>query len=310
MNHASRSLAVLFGILLAGAPVLDAQDAPPSLRYGPSRTSKDWVETSRGKEAVDDGVEWKGVKVYLSLMWNLIATDAASGKVLWTQHVGGFWNEIGFKEVETAGVKSWAVELRPGLRSNDDTAKLRQYHDLKTGKRVGEVEDAPSGNRLPMHQWSGHELATPEPVFRLVGTEAEWKAAVESLFAGIKSVPAFGTIDFAKSSVLVIAKGQGPNNNGIDAVAWEDDRRVLVRLHNQSFQTASFGDGRDGDLGKYDKMRPYGVFVVPKRDPFKTIIVERNKQNLIGGPAIWVELVRFDAPGEGKAATRPARTPR
>jgi hypothetical protein len=241
-------------------------------------------------------------------MWDVIATDAANGKLLWTADVGAFWNEIGFKEVETAGVKAWAVELRPGLQSRADTAKLRQYHDLKTGKRVGDADEAPSGQRLPIpRQWAGHELATPDAVDRLIGSETEWKTKVlEALFAGIRDVPAFGAIDFEKNVVLVIATGQIANNNGLDAVAWEDDQRILVRLHRQTFQTGSFGDGRQEE-SKYDNMRPYGIFVLPKRVPFKTIIVESNDQHMIGGPEIWVERCRFDALGEGKAASRPVR---
>jgi hypothetical protein len=291
-RNARLAIAVVFA-----AVTCSAQETLPSRSYGPTRSSKAWVETSRGRVAVDDGIVWKGVKVYLSLTWDLVATDDATGKTLWSDPVGAFWNEIGVKEVETAGAKAWAVELRPGPRS-DGTGDLRQYHDLRTGKRLLDRETAPSGNVLRLDpQWSGRWSDVAAPVRRMVGSEADWKAlVVDPMFGSLKDPPKLGTVDFAKNVALVIASGETWNCNGLDATAWEDDRRILVRLNEQTFQT-------EGPDGGGQRVRPWGVFVLPKREPFKSVIVERNVQGLIGGPAIWKELVRFDALGEGKSAT-------
>jgi hypothetical protein len=114
------------------------------------------------------------------------------------------------------------------------------------------------------------------------------------MFAGMK-VPALGEIDFAKSLVLVIASGDSWNCNGFEALAWEDDERILVRLHALTFQT-------EGPGGGGERVRPYGIFVIPRGDPFKPVIVERNTQGLINGPPLWKEVCRFDALGEGKSA--------
>src|SRR5262245_38191479 len=150
-------LAVLLSILailaiLAGAVPAPSQQQresrkaePPSISYGGSRTSTGRIEIADGSVFVDEGVAWKGVKVYLSLDWRLVAVDEASGKALWAQNVGAFWNGFGFKEVETApGTKTWAVELRPDPTAHDG-ADLRQYHDLKTGERVAARDEQPKG---------------------------------------------------------------------------------------------------------------------------------------------------------------------
>src|SRR5262245_60404901 len=111
-------VSVIVMVVLAAASA--AQDTRPSISYGGTRQSKAWIEVGKVSHAVDEGVAWKGVKVYLSLTWNLIGVDEATGKALWEQSVGAFWNEIGFAEVETApGVKTWAVELRPGRAGED-----------------------------------------------------------------------------------------------------------------------------------------------------------------------------------------------
>ena len=78
----------LFVLVLACVFVVpgtaQTRESPPSIAYGSTRTSRHWIETPIGNLAVDEGVAWKGVKVYLSLSMDLVATDEQSGKVLWT----------------------------------------------------------------------------------------------------------------------------------------------------------------------------------------------------------------------------------
>src|SRR5262245_32305020 len=112
--HTLLASAFLAGMAFFG-PCCAADDppppkAPPSITYGPSRSSKTWVDTPMGKVAVDEGIEWNGVKVYMSLTWTLVAVDAQSGKTLWSQNVSAFWNGLAIKEVEADGKKVWAVE--------------------------------------------------------------------------------------------------------------------------------------------------------------------------------------------------------
>lgn len=297
----TRTLNVVVILLVFAAECL-AQESRPSISYGSTRESKSWIETPKGNVAVDEGVAFQGVKVYLSLMWDLIATDEKTGKLLWAVDVGAFWNEIGFAEVETSpGVKTWAVELRPGARSRQG-AELRQHHDLKTGKLIAKPADAPSGKQLDLaRQWSGRWCAADKAVRRIVANDLDWKtSALDVLFPEGKDVPDFGPIDFEKNVVLVVAMGEISNCSGMEATAWEDDQRILVRLHERWFQT-------EGPGGGAQKVRPFGIFVLPKRDPFKPVIVERNRQNLIGGPALWKEAFRFTAPGDAPVESRPAR---
>jgi hypothetical protein len=210
--------------------------------------------------------------------------------------VGAFWNAIGFEEVETApGTKAWAVELRPGPDASRG-ADLRQYHELRTGKRVGGAGTEPDGKKLALAGAAhGRWCALAAPLRALVGSEAEWKATVlDRMFPGGKDAPNLGPFDFSKHVVLVIASGETWNCNGIEAAAWEDDRRILVRLDDLTFQSEG---------GGY-RVRPWGVFVLPRRDPFKPVVVQENQQGLIGGPPIWEDLVRFEAFGE-KPASKP-----
>jgi hypothetical protein len=288
-------------IALVFAAQAFAQESRPSISYGGTRESKTWIETPRGNVAVDEGVAFQGVKVYLSLMWDLVATDEKTGKLLWSVDVGAFWNEIGFAEIETSpGVKTWAVELRPGARSRQG-AELRQHHDLKTGKLIAKPAEAPSGTQLDLsRQWTGRSCAADTSFRRIVANALDWKTSLDALFPEDKGAPDFGPIDFEKNVVLVIAMGEISNCSGMEAAAWEDDQRILVRLREHWFQTAGPGGGAQ-------KVRPFGVFVLPRGDPFKTVIVERNRQRLIGGPAIWNEAYRFTAPGDAPAESRPAR---
>jgi hypothetical protein len=285
--------AVAFAALLALSIAAAGQESQPSKNYDRAqRTSNRWIETPKGSVAVDEGVSWKGVTVYLSLMWDLVAVDEATGKTLWDQSVGAFWNEIGFKEIDVApGTKTWAVELRPGKGAREGR-ELRQYHDLRTGKRIGVPEPAPAGKALEVKpQWSGRWSAVADKIRKLVGSQKDFDASVlEPMFAGVKKPP-LGEIDFTKSLVLVIASGETWNSNGIEADAWEDDGRILVRLRELTFQS-------EGPDGGGQRVRPYGIFVLPRRDPFKRVIVERNAQGLIGGPPLWKEVCTFEALGD------------
>ena len=100
-------------VIMAGLVGAEENRDPPSIEYGGNRESSTWVETPIGKVAVDKGVEWQGIKVYLSLTFDLVAVDVKTGKTLWSQMVGAFWTRVGFKLVEVGpGKKTWAVELK------------------------------------------------------------------------------------------------------------------------------------------------------------------------------------------------------
>ncbi len=255
---------------------------PPSIDYGSSRSSSAWIDMPNGvRVAVDEGVEWQGVKVYISLTHHLVAVDAKSGKTLWGRNASAFWNRIGFKELDRNGEKTWALELRPGknARLGKD---LVQYHDLRTGKLLdvpGSVKK-PSGAPFEPRTYSGGQSEIGRK-FRVFATsQASFDALTERMFA---KTPKFDPIDFTKHVALVVSAGDSVNCSGFGcAEAYEDDRRVLVRMSARTFQT----DGRGM------RTRPWGIFVLPRAT--KTYVLERNVQGYIGGPAIWQETFRAD----------------
>ncbi|HZN63653.1 MAG TPA: hypothetical protein VFC90_14720, partial [Planctomycetota bacterium] len=66
--------------LLAAFAQAQEAESPPSITYGSMRESKAWIKTPAGTSvAVDDGITWKGVTVYLSLTQDLVAVDSKTG---------------------------------------------------------------------------------------------------------------------------------------------------------------------------------------------------------------------------------------
>jgi len=300
--RAARSLG--FAALAAAAcsaPTHEAQ--PPSLAYGDTRTSTQWVTTPAGTQvAVDEGVAWRGIKIYLSLTWDLVAVDCASGRTLWAVPVSAFWNEVGFRELEaSAGTRVWTVELRPGARATQGHDQ-RQYHDLMSGQ----VLAAPTGPGLPAGtafqpraQWQGSRSNIGQPFTVLVTCEANWQRVRELMFEGLDltDMPSFDAVDFSREVILVTANGDSFNCAGIScAEAWQDASRLLVRLRHQSFQT--MGEGVPG--------RAWGMIVLP-REPDKTVVLEHDDQSYIAGPPLWRETARLQFPQD--AARELARLP-
>ncbi len=263
----------LFAVLLA---VLQ-DPKPPSLRYGNPRESKEWIELPSGVSvAVDEGIEWKGAKAYLSLTGDLVVVDSATGKTRWAQQVGAYWNRLTFEEVGEP--KAWAVALRP------DNGERVQHHDLKTGAIVGELPKPPPGKPLAPKTWSGSTDRGDAPWTGLVTTAEHWKTVRGRLFEGAKS-PGEGEIDFAKDCLLVVYSGRSSNCNGISAnSAFEDDARLLLRLRHHTYQ--SMGEGA--------VERPYGIFVLPRLGK-KPLVLEVNAQSYLHGPPIWKEFRRLEA---------------
>lgn len=269
---------------------------PPSQDHSGDRESSTWIELPSGSRvAVGKGVEFKGVRIHLALTWHLVAVDVVSGKVLWDRNTSAFWNEVGFKEVETKDGKTVeAVELRPGRRARRGS-HLRQYHDLRSGEKL-EVPggpDAPSGELfVPRHAWEGEQTNVDKPFTLLVTSAKDWAAVREHVW-GPEPQQAKDAVDFEKEVVLLVSSGNGWNCSAIFcAGCWEDEKRVLIRTDRRCYQTMNGGN----------KTRPWGAFVLPRREN-TAYVVELDVQNLIGGPALWKEKWRTDAlPKAGTAA--------
>lgn len=308
MTRSALLLAVLLACLVAAPLALRAEEeaprppapppvAPPSADHSGDRESSTWIDLPNGtRVAVGEGVAWKGVRVHLALTWHLVAVDEASGKVLWHRDTSAFWNEVGFKEVETVdGRKVEAVELKPGRRARRGK-HLRLYHDLRTGEKldVPGGPGAPSGTLfMPRVAWEGEQTQVDKAFTVLVTTAEDWKA-VRAHVWGPDLKEAADAVDFAKEVVLLVSTGNSWNCSAIFCVGcWEDDERILVRTDRRTYQTINGGN----------KTRPWGAFVLPKRTK-KAYVVELDTQNLIGGPAIWTERWRTDALPTGEALKR------
>lgn len=270
---------------------------PPSADHSGNQESNTWIELPGGtRVAVGKGVEWQGVRVHLALTWHLVAVDVETGKVLWHRNTSAFWNEIGFREVETKdGAKVQAVELGPGRRARRGK-DLRQYHDLRTGEKL-EVPGgpgAPSGDLfLPRKAWDGDQSHVAESFGLLVTSKEVWTQVRERLW-GADSKNATDEIDFEKEVVLVLSSGNSWNCDGITCAAcWEDEKRILVRTGRKTYQTMNGGK----------KTRPWGAFVLPRREG-QVYVAERDAQGLIGGPALWKELWRANRLPKGEEALK------
>ena len=309
MHARAHLVAILSIALLAAGPLLLSEagpeprpeeggqsgvaqkDGPPSIAYGGSRASSTWITKPDGSRvAVGKGVEWQGVTVYLSLLWDLVGVDTKSGKTLYAVNVGAFWNALGFKEVQAAdGSKAWAVELRPGPGARQGQDR-RQYHDLGTGKKLtppGLVKAPPGKRFTPRKVWSGGHSRIEKSFHVVITTAENWSAVRKRMFGASPKVT-FGAIDFDKEVVLVVSSGNVWNCRGIAvAEAYESDKRVLIRTERHTFQT----------MGGGQQARPYGVIVLPRRAE-KAYVVERNRQGLIGGPALWTESWRLEKLGK------------
>lgn len=292
----------LFLCLLATACGTVDGGPPPVVAYGASRESSKWLDTGGGNlVAVDRGASWRGTTVYLSLLWDLIAVDEATGRIRWSRSVGAFWNEFTFAEVDGPdGRRVWAVELRPGAGERQ-APDQRQFHDLATGAPLT-PPIAPPGPELAIPaQWHGSQSLLSQPLQLVVDNEDVWQTRVVAMmFGGPDRAPKSGPIDWNRHVVLVVAAGDSWNSNGFSARGFDQGGTLLVRLDEHGYQTA----GPDGG-GQH--VRPWGIFVLPRREPFGRLVVQYNAQNLIGGPAIWQDLCRFDRAGTPVTPPRPTK---
>ncbi|MBI4231084.1 MAG: hypothetical protein HY608_09650, partial [Planctomycetes bacterium] len=280
----------VFGPSSMRAEESGARREPPSLRYGARRESRLWIEAPGGvSHGVDEGIEWEGIRVYLAMMGELLAVDAGTGRCLWSRDVGSFWTGIRIVEVTGAdGAPRWAVELAPNPGRGG--ADLRQVHDLRDGTVIPPSDGTiPSGEALEPRSWQGSESNVAEPVRELVTSAEAWAILRHRLFDGVAdaSAPAVADVDFAKEVVLIVSDGDRTNCAGIGvSVAWEEEGRILLRVAHATFQT--WGEVNGGA----QSLRPYGIFVLPRRAG-KVYVVEVNVQSYLNSPPIWREVCRL-----------------
>ncbi|MFO0814515.1 MAG: hypothetical protein U0796_14940 [Gemmatales bacterium] len=262
----------------------DQKEGPPRITYGATRESKAWVTTTQGRQvAVDDGITWQGRKVYLTLTFDLLVVDTTNSKTLWSDSVGAFWDTITFKNRAAEGQPPvWTVVL-----SSSRQPGYEQPYELETGKKLPLRGNSacPEGTPFtPRKVWSGSGGKATAKTYQLVKSAEEWNKLKSELFGdSVRDLPTARDLDFTKEMLLVCYAGKASNWMGIDVdLAVANDSRVLLQLHRQTYQ--SFGQTKE----EY----PYGVVVLP-RSPGKEVVLEYNRQNLIGGPPMWKEFMRL-----------------
>ncbi len=296
MQYVRGILVALAVVSVSGVAAVAEEPAPktpPLVEYSTgSRSSKDWVALPNGtRVAVDKGGAWNGVKVYLSMTWNLVAVDETTKKTLWARSVGAYWNAFTFKEVTPEdGTKRWAVELRPGGRRPD--AGRRQYHDLRTGKKfeIPGLVQTPSGTAFDVRvTWRGDKSDIAKAYRVMITDEASWRKLQERMFPAYDPAR-FTVVDWESEVVFALSAGNSSNCSGYSAEeAYEDGGRVLLRLERVTFQT----------MNGFQKARPWAFVVLPRRA--KAYEVEINSQGLIGGPPLWKQIYKAEQLPDAKA---------
>jgi len=169
---------------------------------------------------------------------------------------------------------------------------------LQAPQQTENKSDQPAGRPVgPYVSWMGPGSAVETAQVARVSSEADWHAlwarhvgekVAKNRFEQVDAP----RIDFEQCCVVVVFRGKSLNSDGTRFIAGgETDAQVLLRIDDQSYQTAGF-NGRGGAVD----CTPFGIFVLPKT--MKPVVVEDNVQGLIGKPPIWKEIARLAPPAE------------
>lgn len=153
-----------------------------------------------------------------------------------------------------------------------------------------EPAGAPDPALLPHVAWSGPDSHIAQRGYFRIRDDREWleiwqRHSGQDAKRDNLDRPYIPKINFETCEVIAIFKGDKYNSNGvtIESVQKTADG-WLVRFDESTYQT--FGPDGGGV-----KVKPYGLFVFPKREG--TVILEENVQGLIGHPPKWKEQARL-----------------
>ncbi len=102
-----------------------------------TRTSTGWVEVDGVQLPIDVGVEYDGIVVYQTLMFDIVAVDSKTEKSIWKMDWGKtmpMWQTVSIVELDRAGKKELAVELYAATKQNGELDYT--YLSLKTGEKL------------------------------------------------------------------------------------------------------------------------------------------------------------------------------
>jgi beta-lactamase regulating signal transducer with metallopeptidase domain len=119
------------------------------------RESTGWIDMNGVQVPVDAGVEHDGIKVYVSLMWDVVAVDTKTGKTLWSvpwSKADPIWQTISIIDTKKT-VTGLIVEV---VGSNG----LRLRLDFRSGRVIERsiLPNEPSGQHLNYHSGNAPEI--------------------------------------------------------------------------------------------------------------------------------------------------------
>jgi RNA polymerase sigma factor (sigma-70 family) len=146
---------------------------------------------------------------------------------------------------------------------------------------------APAEPRQPLLFLTGARSAVTDKELLRVTDPDEWKKVSQRHqgliiggWGGIEQPTV--EIDFKRCELIAIFRGVRTNCRGLwlDSITETEDQ-LTIRFTDATYQT----------VGKGATATPYGFLLIPVTK--KTVVIERNTQNLIGQPPIWTEQARL-----------------
>ncbi len=128
------------------------------------RESTEWVFVNDTRVPVDVGVEYQGVRVYLTLMFDVVAIDVETGELLWKRKwvkSSPIWSTVSILQSDRSSDAEPIVELQSST-SNEDNPAERLYLMLRTGKEI--VLEARS--QEPVNQHESNVESPEQPLVR------------------------------------------------------------------------------------------------------------------------------------------------
>ncbi len=262
-----------------------------SVSFGSRRSSKHWVQTGQGVlVAVDDGLQYDGTNLYLSLTGDLVAVDQKTRTTKWSTGTGGHWNQMAIQSVEPTDDQS-KPRIVVALKSagGDDAVASVVRYDFKTGSRLEEDVALPEGKFIePIAQFMGDDCGCDEPIAKLITDRQAWLELRKKYFGSVANeLPRDDLFDDGKQVVLVLSEGSTTNCRGVKAQEiLQGEAGMVVRLQKQTYQS----------LGDTPTVRPYGIIVLPRADG-NQYVIEENQQSFKGGPPVWKATHDFQLDG-------------
>jgi len=259
--------------------------------FGSRRSSKHWVQTGQGVlVAVDDGLQYDGTNLYLSLTGDLVAVDQKTRTTKWSTGTGGHWNQMAIQSVEPTDDQS-KPRIVVALKSagGDDAVASVVRYDFKTGSRLEEDVALPEGKFIePIAQFMGDDCGCDEPIAQLITDRQAWLELRKKYFGSVANeLPRDDLFDDGKQVVLVLSEGSTTNCRGVKAQEiLQGEAGMVVRLQKQTYQS----------LGDTPTVRPYGIIVLPRADG-NQYVIEENQQSFKGGPPVWKATHDFQLDG-------------